>query len=135
MATTKELLEKAILRLGSRGSRGGNFSTVQFSIDQDSEEDQSLVAPEDGHVLAYGLASAWSFCQIILNGRCGYTIQPSAGSGVVSMAWIPVSKGETFKVGFTKLTYRTVEFHKSVGGGLGFLRKLLGVVEVNYGYA
>ncbi len=124
MATTKELLEKAMLRLGSRGARCRGEAT-SFSVDQDSTETQRFVAPEDGYVIAQGLSSVWSYCRIVLTTSSSLTYMPVSGSGVAMACSAFVTKGETFSVAYKEVTNRALLFIKSIGGGLRSLAETL----------
>ena len=116
MATTKELLEKAMLRLGSRGSRSDGVS-VNFVPDQTTGEFQSFTAPQDGFCEASGVATL-DTGMIWMDDRrgCRYAIRALWNGGALSFSF-PVRKGDSFMCQFLGISTRTVNFIKSVGGG------------------
>ena len=117
MATTKELLEKAILRLGSRGSRGSGEDSTSITVDQSSESAQYFVSSADGFVQSTAVPTADSWEYIRLGSTSGGVFQVGTGGGGICMVTLPVKKGETFRVDFNKMSNRSLTFLKSVGGG------------------
>lgn len=136
MATTKELLEKAMLRLGSRGARGDGVIATTYTTDPSEYAFQYFVAAADGFVHASAKANAFQGRCLSFSCQSGVWVFPTYDANSTINGTMPVAKGERFGVAFSIGTSsRYIGFIKSIGGGLGLLRKLLGVVEVNYGYA
>ena len=115
MATIKSLLEKAMLRLGSRGGRNSDVQ-VFITVNQSSEGFQWFTAPTDGTYEADGIATSdvaymwlddgsynnWS-CKSLFNN----------GSMIFSF---PVKKGARAGIQWIHIKERHLTFVKSIGG-------------------
>ncbi len=116
MATTKELLEKAMLRLGSRGARGSG-SFVSISIDTSSQNLQEFVASADGFIVASGLSDG-TIRDIMIDSPSGTVRVITSSSGNFGCTFtLPVAKGQTYRVWFKGLTSQALRFYTSIGGG------------------
>lgn len=130
MATTKELLEKAMLRLGSRGARGSG-SFVSISIDTSSQNLQEFVASADGFIVANGLGDGTHRDIKITSSSGIVTATTSSSGGYGCVTTLPVAKGETYSVRFRSMIERTMRFYTSIGGGLRSLAETLGRLRVS----
>lgn len=118
MASIKQLLETAMLRLGSRGSRDGD-KVVSVAVDQSSSDMQSFVAPADGFYKASGKATHDSGALFCDGGgeRTFYRVRALWVSAPLTFTW-PCKKGSTIRVQYVNIVDRTLSFIKSVGGGV-----------------
>ncbi len=115
MATIKSLLEKAMLRLGSRGGRNSNES-VWITVDKSSDKSQQFTAPTDGMYVAMaravndtsyiwmddGSGSIWACRALFTNGSITFSF--------------PVKKGATASIQWVSMTESGLLFVKSIGG-------------------
>lgn len=115
MATIKSLLEKAMLRLGSRGGRNSN-EQVDLTVNQSSDEFQRFTAPADGTYEASATATVdngfmwmddgsgnnWSCRALFVNGSLIFSF--------------PVKKGASAGIQWSSMKNRTLTFVKSIGG-------------------
>lgn len=127
MASMKDYLEKAMLRLGSRGAMPGT-QIIQYSVNE-------FVAPDDGYVVA-GSESGEVGEAVAARGAIFQSISRSPISVASLEAFIPCKKGETVSVYFgskSKILKRF--FLKSVGGGLKRLIQKAFCLGGRYGFA
>ena len=115
MATIKSLLEKAMLRLGSRGGRSSE-EYVLITVDQNISDFQPFTAPTDGTYVVQATATSdkgfmwmddgsgndWSCRALFENGSLIFSF--------------PIKKGATAHIQFSGLKDRTLKFTKSIGG-------------------
>ena len=120
----KTLLEKAMLRLGSRGSRNSG-NAVSITVDQASSELQPFYAPADGSFEA-GMTATSDMGRMWLddgsNNRWSARSIGARGSMCFSF---PVKKGAKALVLFADGTNRTLRFITSVGGAKNLYYQLL----------
>ena len=116
MATIKSLLEKAMLRLGSRGGRSSG-EVVNMTVNQSGSEFQWFTAPTDGTYsvealatddnafvwMSDGSSNSWSCRALFANGSIAFSF--------------PVKKGASAGIQWTEsMTNRALKFVKSIGG-------------------
>ena len=113
----KTLLEKAMLRLGSRGGRNGNES-VAITIDQSSVELQRFTAPADGTYEASSVATSDNGFQWMDDGSGNrWACRALFTNGAMSFSF-PVKKGAIVYVQWgSAMKDRHLKFVKSIGGG------------------
>ncbi len=115
MATTKTLLEKAMLRLGSRGARGDANSLVNLDF-ADTTDYQKFIASADGFVVLTGTTQSSGGRDLAVVSSAGRN-STTAVSGMGCMTSIAVQKGETYLIRIRNMQSQTHSFIKSIGGG------------------
>lgn len=115
MATFKSLFEKAMLRLGSRGSVPAE-NYVDVTTD-------NYIAPADG--MAYLQGSNALIVIEVTNGATKYgALSPSTA---LSRIHVPVKKGLSILFDAGGATNMIKRFYYSVGGGVNFFARCLTV--------
>ena len=135
MATTKSLLEKAMLKVGARaGSPNGPSIEYEGTLSNNSGS-VAFIAPSDGYVTAYATGSA---CNHYSNIWCrAFSLNSVYGNGEGDANSTVVAKGESVSVSFSKVASYSVKFVYSVGGGLkSFINNVVASLSgVKYGLA
>lgn len=116
MATTKTLLEKAMLRLGSRGARGDANSVITLTT-PDTTDYTSFIASADGFVVLTGTTASGTYKDLSVVSSAGRH-STTASQGVGCMTSIAVNKGESYLIRVRNMTSQTHSFIKSIGGGV-----------------
>ena len=117
MATIKSLLEKVMLRLGSRGGRNSN-ENVDITVNQNSNELQGFTAPTDGTYEAEALAENDNGYMWLDDGSCNrWSCRALFANGSMVFSF-PVKKGAVARLQWVGLKNRRLRFVKSIGGGV-----------------
>lgn len=115
MATIKSLLEKAMLRLGSRGGRNSN-EQVALTVDQSSSEFQMFTAPSDGTYEARSVATSDDGYAWLDDGSGNsWSCRALFSGGSISFSF-PVKKGTSAGIQWVNMKERSLKFVKSIGG-------------------
>ena len=115
MATIKSLLEKAMLRLGSRGGRSSE-EYVFITVDQNITDFQPFTAPTDGTYVAQATATSDDGYIWMNDGSGnGWSCRALFNNGALVFSF-PIKKGATANIQFVGLKNRSLKFTKSIGG-------------------
>ena len=145
MATIKELIERAMLKIGSASGQASTetIDVVMPSVDVSKNTTGTYIAPCDGILYARaGLASGRNYIGI----SSGVPDKHEESLGIQAntvddsvRTCLAVKKGCTTSYSFIPRTGTLgscyVVFFKSVGGGITFLKRLLSVGGMHYAYA